>query len=415
MLALRVALRYLFSPKRRQAVNVISWVSLAGVAVAAAAMVVVLSVFNGFGQLAESKLSRFDPGLAVRPARGKAIAGADSLAAAIAALPGVEAAWPVVREQAFASTGSQQMPVMVHAMPPQAALRRLAPITIDGRCELSDSSAMVSVGVALGLSARPGQGAEITVYEPRRVGRINPANPAGAFRQATLRPAGVYQVEQDEYDRDLIILPLATARRLLDYTDEATQIDVLTLPGADAKAVGREISRLLSAGAAPSADFVLLDRLAQQAGAFHMIAIEKWVTFLMLVFILVIASFNIVSSMSMLILEKEANMGILQAMGAPRRMLRAIFASQSVMITLGGGLAGILLGVLLCLGQQHFGWVRLSASDPSLMSIGAYPVVVRWADLPAVLGALAAVSVPVAAVTVLILRQRLRALACADR
>lgn len=243
MLSLRIALRYLLSHKSHGAVNVISAVAIAGVAVAAAAMIIVLSVFNGFTQLVEKKTSSFNPPLLVLPVAAHTIANADSLADALATTPGVALAAPLIDEQAFAISAHGQMPVNIRALPPRAIAASglpsilLASAPASGPAEAAPAqeataapasaaseAAFLSVGAALTLNAHPAD--TIGLFEPRRLGRVNPANPMKAFRGAQLRVQGVYQVEQEEQDRDMLVVPLSVARRLLDYTTEATGIAI---------------------------------------------------------------------------------------------------------------------------------------------------------------------------------------------
>lgn len=381
MLSLRVALRYLFSRKSHGAVNIISAVSVGGVAVAAAAMVIVMSVFNGFSGLAESKLSRIDPDLSVVPTEGKVFARADSLAALLRRIDGVASAEPVLTEQAFAAVGEKQMPVTLRGTTPAGlAASGLGEAVIDGAFSPGADAALLSVGTALGLNVRPAMGIPVAVFEPRRLGRVNPSNPATAFRADSLSVGGVFQIEQEEYDRDLLVAPLAMVRRLLDYDSEASSLSLMLAPGADFKAVRAEVEKALPPG------LEALDRRQQQADAFRMIEVEKWITFVMLAFILAVASFNIVSTLSMLIIEKQQNIGVMRAMGGSRRFISSIFANQGWLVTVAGGVFGIILGSALVLCQQHFGWVKLQAADPAMLSVDSYPVRLDCGDL-AVTGA----------------------------
>ena len=381
MLSLRVALRYLFSRKSHGAVNIISAVSVGGVAVAAAAMVIIMSVFNGFSGLAESKLSRIDPDLSVVPTEGKVFAGADSLAALLRRIDGVASAEPVLTEQAFAAVEEKQMPVTLRGTTPAGlAASGLGEAVIDGAFSPGADAALLSVGTALGLNVRPAMGIPVAVFEPRRLGRVNPSNPATAFRADSLSVGGVFQIEQEEYDRDLLVAPLAMVRRLLDYDSEASSLSLMLAPGADFKAVRAEVDKALPPG------LEALDRRQQQADAFRMIEVEKWITFVMLAFILAVASFNIVSTLSMLIIEKQQNIGVMRAMGGSRRFISSIFANQGWLVTVAGGVFGIILGSALVLCQQHFGWVKLQAADPAMLSVDSYPVRLDCGDL-AVTGA----------------------------
>lgn len=401
MLSLRIALRYLLSRKSHGAVNVISAISLAVIAVAAAAMVIVLSVFNGFSQLAESKLSAVDPDFKLTAVEGKSIPQVGALLKELDGIDGI-AAEPEITEQAFAVSSGAQMPVMLMGMTDSGLHASGVPgITIDGNgAFLADSSAILSVGVAIGLNLRPSAGfPTFTVYEPRRVGKINPANPMAAFRSAELLAQGVFQVEQEEYDRDVVIVPFDVAARLLGYDDESTSVSVYLHHGADAGSVEKALTAI-----GGEKHLEVKNRYRQQQQVFRMIAIEKWITFVMLAFILVIASCNIISTLSMLILEKEDNMAILTAMGGTRRFINGIFTTQGWLIVVLGGFAGMAFGTLLVLGQQHFGWIKLAAADPSLMSVDTYPVILSPADLLATAATLLAVALLITPVIPLIRR-----------
>lgn len=377
--AFSIALRYLFSPKQFGAVNIISLISVAGIAVAAAAIVVVMSVFNGFSGLASQQLSRLDPPLAVTPATGKVITTADSLSREItAACPGIKAV-PVIIEQALARHLDRQMPVRLMGVPSDfPELSNLDDVTIDGECAIERSPwplAMSSVGVALGLGARPGDIRFIDLYAPRRKGRINTANPSSAFRTDSVIVAGVYQTEHESYDTDMLIVPIEATRRLLDYPVQASSLYIYPPAGADTDRLQKDISRIIGDG------YKVKNRMQQQAASFKMIEVEKWITFLLLTFILIIASFNIISTMAMLKIEKEPNTAILLAMGATPRLASLIFMLQSWMVTVAGGIAGIITGVMLCLLQQYGGIIKLHTSNPSALTIDVYPVVLDPADL----------------------------------
>ena len=388
MLALRVALRYLVSKKTHNAVNILSLVSVVGVAIATMAMVIVLSVFNGFSDLAAGKLSLMDPDLLVVPVRGKVIDNADSLARTIGRVEGVTVAAPIIKEQAMAVTADGQMPVTLQGMTVEGAdATSLEGIMLDGEAlvgyiddETSEAmdgrpTCVLSVGVAVETGLRGGLISPLRVYVPRRTGRINVANPMNAFRGDTLLVAGVYRVEQAEYDTDMIIVPLEVTRQLLDYhNSEATAIQVFT-SGSDTGRAARELSRLIGD------DYRVLDRYSQQQQAFNMIAVEKWVTLLMLAFILIITSFNIISAIYILRVEKQGNMAVLKAMGATDGLIRQIFSWQARLITVAGGIIGIALGSVLTLIQQYGHIIKLQAGDMSALAVEAYPVRLEVGDL----------------------------------
>ena len=301
----------------------------------------------------------------------------------------MRAAAPVVQERGLLISNTAQVPVRFKGVPAgYSAVVPLDSLVVDGVYQPDSAvglpSANVSIGVAYHGAVSPSTDRAVQLYVPRRNGRINPANPAASFRGDTLLVWSVLRSDVQEFDADLMIVPLEVSRRLLDYSHEATAVEVALEPSADVAAIAADIGR-----ANPGLE--VSDRLQQQSEAFRMIAIEKWMTFLMLIFILVIASFNVVSTLSLLVVEKRSDMEVLRFTGAPRSLIRSIFVWQGWLISMLGGLAGIVLGALLSLWQQHGHIIRLNA-DASALTIDYYPVRLAWPDLLLVLGVIAVVS-----------------------
>ncbi|MDE7388088.1 MAG: ABC transporter permease [Muribaculaceae bacterium] len=389
----RIALRYLFSRKSHSAVNVISAVSVAGVALAVAAMVVVLSVFNGFHSLIASRLGELDPQLKVEMVSGRAFDNADSLAAVISELPGVAAATPTVEQRALAVWGDVQTPVRVKGVDPvaYAAVAQLDSVIIDGEPWLdfhpAAPSAILSVGVANALRASVGSSMLLRIYAPRRVGRISVSSPLTAFRADSVAISAVFAVNQPEFDTDIIYVPLDVARDLFQYVGQATAIEVALAPGVNEDAASAAVAEVVGQ------DFSVRDSMSQHASSFRIVNVEKWMSFLLLALIMVIASFNIISTMALLIIEKESNAFTLSAIGASPRLIRAVYAIEGFGVTMGGGIIGIVLGAAFCIGQARYGWVKL-AGDSSGLSIMAYPVEFHAVDmLPILLTTLVIASV----------------------
>lgn len=405
MVSLRIAIRYLFSKKTHNAVNVISLISLAGVAVATMAIVCVLSVFNGFSDLSAAHLSLLDPDLKITPLEGKSISSVDSLISEIEQIDVVNVAIPTIEEQALAIYGDRQMPVMIKGVPSEYEnTTDIKSIVIDGDFCLTDSIASyatLSVGAAIGLGATPSFYRYLGIYMPKREGRVNVANPMTAFRSDSLIVAAVYQVAQAEYDTDMVMLPFENAARLLDYDDEATAIEVKLKSPVNLSKVATQMQTILGDG------FVVKDRLRQQEQSFRMIEIEKWITFLMLAFILIIASFNIISTLSMLVIEKSENIHTLHSLGATSTMISRIFMLEGWLISIVGGIAGIIIGVILTLAQQWGGFIKLSG-DPSALSIDHYPVRLDVMDLFVVMGLVIVIGFFTAQITALFTRKKIR-------
>jgi ABC-type lipoprotein release transport system permease subunit len=365
----------------------------------------VLSVFNGFSDLSAAHLSLLDPDLKITPLEGKSISSVDSLISEIEQIDGVDVAIPTIEEQALAIYGDRQMPVMIKGVPPEYEnTTDIKSIVIDGDFCLTDSIASyatLSVGAAIGLGATPSFYRYLGIYMPKREGRVNVANPMTAFRSDSLIVAAVYQVAQAEYDTDMVMLPFENAARLLDYDDEATAIEVKLKSSVNLSKVATQMQTILGDG------FVVKDRLRQQEQSFRMIEIEKWITFLMLAFILIIASFNIISTLSMLVIEKSENIYTLHSLGATSTMISRIFMLEGWLISIVGGIAGIIIGVILTLAQQWGGFIKLSG-DPSALSIDHYPVRLDVMDLFVVMGLVIVIGFFTAQITALFTRKKIR-------
>ena len=404
-LPLKIAWRYLVSKKGHQAVNIISIVAVCGVVVATAALICVMSVFNGFRGIIMGRLAMLDPQVAITATMGKTINDADSVIDAVTAVPGVERAVPVIIDQALAIYAQQQMPVRLKGVPDDYnTMNDMDSVIVDGEWKLRDQVsryAVAGAGPAVTLCVRPEFLGMVRLFAPQRQGRVNIANPMGAFRQDSVFVSGIFQLQQNSYDADLIYVPLDLARQLFDYETEATQVEVKLAPGASEQQVMRNLRQALGDG------YQVRNRLMQQQEAYRLVNIEKWMAFLLLAFILVIATFNVISTLSLLIIEKDASIATLKALGANDRQISRIFILQGWLITLAGAVTGVIIGLVLCLCQQQFGWLRLSG-DPANMIISAYPVEVQWTDVLVTLVLVAAVGLLTSMVTALIMRRRLQ-------
>lgn len=404
-LPLKIAWRYLVSKKGHQAVNIISIVAVCGVVVATAALICVLSVFNGFRGLIMGKLAMLDPQVAITATMGKTINDADSVIDVVNNIPGVERAVPVILDQALAIYAQYQMPVRLKGVPDNYnTMNDIDSVIVDGEWKLRDQVSryiVVGAGPAVRLMVRPESLGMVYLYAPQRQGHVNIANPMGAFRQDSLFVSGIFQLQQNSYDADLIYVPLDVAQELFDYETEATQIEVKLDSGANEQQVMHAIGNLLGSS------YQVQNRLMQQREAYRLVNIEKWMAFLLLAFILVIATFNVISTLSLLIIEKDDSIATLRALGANDRQISRIFVLQGWLITLAGAITGVVIGLILCLCQQQFGWLRLSG-DPANMIINAYPVEVQWTDVIITLALVAAVGLLTSMVTALIMRRRLK-------
>ena len=401
-LTLLFARRYLFSKKSHSAINIISAISAGGIAIATMALICVLSVFNGFAGLVGDKLSRLDPQIKVVATEG-VIENSDSLIDVLRKIDGVTLATPTIESRALAIYDGRQMPVVVKGVAPD--YERLTAIDSlikdDGDFLLSldgDDLSVVSLGVSLVLNTAPGYFAPLEIYAPRRRGAINPANPMTSFRRCRTFVAGTFEVQQQEYDNDYIFLSLDAARQLFDYPTQATAIE-LGVDG-DVESVRRRISDTLGD------KYVANDRLMQHSRSFKMINVEKWMTFLLLGFILVIASFNIISTLAIIIAEKDESITALRAMGADRRLVSGIFVAEGWLISIVGAAIGVAVGLGLCALQIKYGLVKMGTDAKNLI-IDTYPVVIEPADLLTILGIVAVVGLITSWATAIAMRRRL--------
>ena len=382
MLALKIAWRYLRAKKSHNAVNIITIISVAGVAVATMAMVAVLSIFNGFSDLALSHMAIIDPQFKAIAPDNRVFAGGDSIASRLGRISGVRGAVASLQSRALLVGPRTQTPVVVRGVgDAYGQLSGIRHAVIDGTyaTALNDNdttaAAVIAVGVANKLLTTPDAARRLSLYVPRRNGRINPANPAAAFRGTPLAVSAIFTTGQNDYDGDFIITSAQALRTLLEYdSSQADAIEIFTDPDADPDDIRRSLANALGP------NFTILDAVQQHAESFRMITIEKWITFMMLIFILVIALFNIVSTLSLLVIEKRDNMRTLSALGAPSGLIRRVFILEGWLVTVLGGAIGMVLGIIATLLQQHLGLIKL-AGDSTQLVIDSYPVRLSATDL----------------------------------
>jgi ABC-type lipoprotein release transport system permease subunit len=357
---------------------VISAISVCGIAIATMAMVVVLSVFNGFGGIVEGMFSAFDPDLKITVREGKVFDYDNPLFEEALQVEGIQMISESLEENALFSFDGQQVPVLMKGVSDEFNnMTEMEKLMVDGTFKLREDVVdytTLGAGLAVSLGARPGFINPIEIYAPKRDVRVNLANPAAAFTTGYVQIGGVFSLNTPKYDENMAIMPISKVRELLNYTSEVTSLEVKLTPGASLKKVKRQIKNILGE------DFLVEDRYEQQRESYRMLQVEKWVTFLILAFILLIAVFNVVGSLSMLIVEKREDINSLRNMGASNNLISRIFLNEGWLITFSGIIAGIATGLVLCLLQQHFGFIRLS-DIPGAYIIDAYPVIVKFIDI----------------------------------
>lgn len=389
-LSFYIARRYLFSKKKHHAVNLISGISVCGVALATLAMVVTLSVFNGFQDLVAGFFTAFDPELKITVREGKVFNPDDERLHTLRAQPEVAVWSETLEENAMVQYKNRQLMAVVKGV--ENNFEQLTDIDSllygAGRFVLNDSVVDYAV-MGIELMAELGTGIQfvdpLRVYAPKREGRVNLANPATSFRQGYLHSPGVvFVVNQQKYDARYLLTSLSFARKLFDYDTEVSAIELKLKPGTDLRDTETRIERLLGE------DFVVQNRYEQQADVFRIMEIEKLISYLFLTFILAIACFNVIGSLSMLIVDKRDDVVTLRNLGADDRLISRIFLLEGRMISLLGAVAGIVLGLLLCWLQQQFGLISLGGSGESFV-VEAYPVSVHATDVLLVLVTVVAV------------------------
>lgn len=370
---LYIARHYLFSKKKQNAINIISVISALSLAAGTAALVCVMSVFNGFEAVVGTLFGNFDPQVKITAAEGKAFD--PSALAEIENMAEVEHFDEVIEDNALLQFRSKQLPLRVKGVGENyGRINRIEDIMVEGEFLLHYGNYDMGVGGAA-LAREIGAGVRYAdpmfLYAPRRGAKYNPVNPESSFNREALFYAGTFLVQQEQYDRGLLIAPIDLARRLFDYPSEVTAVEIKLREAADEKSCIEKMRELAGPG------FVVADRYEQQRDVYKMMQIEKWITYLILSFILLVALFNLVGTMTMLILDKREDLATLRSLGMRRRDCFGLFMWQGALITLIGAAAGMLLGLALCLVQEHFGLIRL-AND---YIVSAYPVRVQAGDL----------------------------------
>jgi len=375
-----IARRYLFSKKSTNAINIISGISVVGVAVATMALVVTLSVFNGFHDLVASFFTQMDPQLKVVPLTGKTVAADDAALLEIRQMPEVAVATECLEDQALVVYGNRQLMVKLKGVADNFdSLTHIRSI-LEGDGDFTLHAADMHYGIpGLGIAYQMGLGytyeQPLKVYAPRREGQLNMANLSEGFVEDELySPGVVFCVQQGKYDLHYILTSLAFTRQLFDQQGRLSSLELRLKGDADFDAVKKRMQQV-AAGR-----FAVLDRYEQQDDTFRIMKVEKLIAYLFLSFILAIACFNIIGSLSMLIIDKRRDVATLRNLGATERQITHIFLFEGRMISTLGAVLGILIGLLLCWLQQAYGIVRLGTSEGSFV-IDAYPVSVHPTDI----------------------------------
>ncbi len=390
--SLRIAWRYLFAKKRHNAINIISSISTAGVCVVSAALVCVLSVMNGFGSVVEKMFSAFDAELRIEPANGKTFYIDTEAFDEVRALPYIAVFSETIEEMGLIDFSQKQLPAQLKGVDDNfEQLTDIDSIIYDGYfsvCDYYDDGVsrtrsfercVLGRGLAsqLGINAHFVSG--LKIYAPRRYEKVNLMRPDKSLNKTGAFIAGVFAVNQTKYDDNVMIVSLPLARELFEYGDsEVSAVELRLQPNTSIRTVKRDISKILGS------DYQVLDRYEQQEDFYHIFKVERMLTLLLLVFILFIACFNVIGSLSMLMIDKREDAKILHNLGADAKQIQHIFLYEGWLISLLGAVTGIVIGLVLCLLQQKYGLLQLG--DGLTYVLSAYPVQVQALDILLVFG-----------------------------
>ena len=381
-----IARRYLFSKKSHHAINVISGVSVCGIALATLALVCTLSVFNGFQDLVATMFTAFDPELKITSARGKVFDADDERIQLLRHLPEIEVFTQSLEDNAMVQYKGRQAMVVIKGVEENFNQLTAIDSVLYGRGQWCLHDEVVDYAVpGIELVSILGTGIKfldpLEVYAPKRGVKINIANPMNSFQSDYLHSSGlVFAVNQQQYDASYILTSLSFARNLFQYDTEVSSIELKLNPDADIDAVKAYVKKLLGD------DFLVCNRYEQQEDTFRIMEVEKLISYLFLTFILLIACFNVIGSLSILIIDKRDDVVTLRNLGADNPMISRIFLFEGCLISFLGALVGVVLGVFLCLLQQEFSFISLGSGDTAgSFVVDAYPVNVHLTDVLLVL------------------------------
>ena len=385
-----IARRYLFAKKSHNVINVISAISVAGIILASFALICTLSVFNGFHELVESLFRDFDPELKVVSTDKKFFSTEDSRIQQVCKLDFIDVFTFTLEEQALISYKSKQQIAMIKGVDDNyhdlVGIENL--LKGNGIYMLEDAVChygIMGVGLMNKMNSGIKPSSPLKLYVPKKEGRVNMSNPISAFNYANIYSPGViFCVEQEKYDDNYVLISLDLAQQLTDRTNEASALEIKTKEGTSLRKAIRELESVMGP------EFQVQDRLHQQKDVFKVFKMEKFISYLFLTFILLIACFNIIGSLIMLMVEKQKDAGLLESMGAEQKTVERIFIINGVLISLIGAVTGLALGIIAVLLQQKYGFISLGSAGNFI--VDAYPVSIKLQDIILVLVTLLVVS-----------------------
>lgn len=385
-LPLFIAGRYLFAKKSHNVINIISAISAVGMAIGTAALIIILSIYNGFDELVKSTLSNVEPDILIAPAKGKVFIPEGEAFDRVKANPMVGEYNLILQENVFVDYDGHQG--IAKAKGVDRAFEEESPLAehiTNGEFSLHKGQLpqmVVGAGLAYKMGMNPAFLASAELYFPIRDRNFSLANPAASIESVRMRPAGIFSVNQ-QIDNDLMILPIEQMRQLLGYENEVSGIEIRLSEGSttakDLRAAIKDIQKELGP------DFKVLDRFRQNTSLYKMMRYEKAAIYLILIFVIIIIALNIFGSITMLIIEKKDDIKTFRSLGATDKLLRRTFTLEGWLISLLGLAAGLVIGIGFSLAQQHFGFIKM----PGSFLVNAYPVILQWQDVLATIAGVA--------------------------
>lgn len=385
-LPLFIAGRYLFAKKSHNVINIISAISAVGMAIGTAALIIILSIYNGFDELVKSTLSNVEPDILITPAKGKVFIPEGEAFEKIKNNPLVGEYNLILQENVFVDYDGHQG--IAKAKGVDRAFEEDSPLAghiTNGEFSLHKGQLpqmVVGAGLAYKLGMNPAFLASAELYFPIRDRNFSLANPAASIESVRMRPAGIFSVNQ-QIDNDLMILPIEQMRQLLGYDEEVSGIEIRLAEGStsakDLRTAIKDIQKELGP------DFKVLDRFRQNTSLYKMMRYEKAAIYVILIFVIIIIALNIFGSITMLIIEKKDDIETYRSLGATDKLLRRTFTLEGWLISLLGLAAGLVVGIGFSLAQQHFGFIKM----PGSFLVNAYPVILQWQDVLATIAGVA--------------------------
>ena len=373
--ALYIARRYLFAKKSTNAINIISTISVLGVFVGSAALIIILSVFNGFEEVVLKMFNTITPHLVIAPAKGKTFDPNTVYFNQLRKNKDIYSFTEVLSENALLRYRDKQSVGLVKGVS-TAYLKNnsLDSITIQGKFVIQNSggpNAVIGSAIQNYLMVNTNDPfTQLQIFSPKRGIRTSSINPADDFMDLYIPVSGIFEVQQD-FD-NIAIVPLSFARKLLQEEQEISSIEINLLKGVDADVFKAKVEEQIGA------NYVVKDRIEQNKALYNILSTEKWAVYIILTFILIIAIFNIIGSLTMLVIDKLKDIAILSSLGAGKKLIKRIFLFEGMMITMTGCIFGLLIGLIFCLLQQRFGWIKMSQEN--LLMSNAYPIGLKWKD-----------------------------------